>query len=244
MKLLKEYDSLTVIAASGSNAEFPLTNLQAVDEPYLRWWADAYTGDVWITVDRGAGAPAIDTAFLNNANFPMSRLQGNATNEWSSPTVDILANLGLDKIKNRKGWFSLGAFTPRWFRLLIPAGQTLDAGEPTVPALGNLLLGTAETIPTVAETPIRVISPKITQQFLNGRVRKKFLGVRRQALGVSINDDWAPIRDFQLTWDIAAISADFGSPADAWLVYGPDESNGTIRHTEDADESMTLDEVV
>lgn len=244
MKLLKTFDSLNVIAASGSNANFPLTNLQLVDEPYMRWWANAYSGDVWITVDRGAGAPVIDTVFLNNANFPMCRLQGNATNEWSSPTVNILANLGLDRIANRKGWFDLGTFTPRWFRLFIPAGQTLDVGEAAVPALGNLLLGAVETIPTVGEIQTRVISPKSTQQHINGRIKKKFLGVRRQALGVTINDDWASIRDFRLTWDIAAVAADFGSPADSWLVFGPDEANGTIRWAEDADDSMTLDEVV
>jgi|GEM_PF-1263367 len=243
MKLLKEYDSLTVIAASGSNAQFPLINLQS-DEPNLRWWADAYTGDVWITVDRGALAPAIDTVFLNNANFPMCRLQGNATNEWTSPAVNILANLGLDRISNRKGWFDLGAFTQRWFRLFIPAAQTLDVGEPTVPALGNLLLGSYVAIPTVGEVQCRVISPKNVQQFINGRIRKKFLGVRRQSLGISLSDDWALFRAFRLDWDIAALSADLGSPADAWLVYGPDESNGTIRHLEDADDSMTLDEVV
>lgn len=243
MKLLKEFDSLNVIAASGSNAEFPVTNLQSI-EPNLRWWVNDYAGDVWVTVDRGAGAPAIDTAVLNNANFPMCRLQGNPTNEWSSPAVNILANLGLDRIANRKGWFDLGTFTQRWFRLLIPAGQTLDAGEPIVPALGNLLLGSAEVVPTVGEIRCRVLAPKLVQQFISGRVRKKALAIKRQVLGVTINDDWASIRGFRLAWDIAAISADLGSPADVWLVYGPDESDGTIRWAEDADDSMTLDEVV
>jgi len=242
MKLLRTYNDLQQISASGSAVEFPLTNLQLI-EPTKRWWADAYAGDVWIVVDRGAGAGTIDTCFLNGCNFPVCKLQGNATNSWTDPSFDDTVAPLKDRLGNRKGWFALESFTYRYFRLLIPAGQALDIGAAVVPALANLLLGASETLPTAGEIRARVLRPKVTQQFKSGRIRKTDQVGGRHVLTITLNDDWAAIRNFMLDWSVAAVSADLGFVSDSWLVYSPDDSDGAIRFVEDADELLILDEL-
>ena len=244
MQIVTVFDPLTGLTASGSDAEFPAANLQQF-EPWRRWWADAYDADAWLLVDRGAGAGSIDSAFLGNANFPSCRLQAHATNAWESPSVDILAAPVVDNLGNRKGFFSLGTISHRYLRLLIPVGQTLDAGEAAVPALGVLALGLAGSFPTVQKIGVKTLRPFSRGVTVSGRLRKWRVGagVGRHVITIPQGDDWAAIRDFSLNWDLAVIAADLGSVGDAWLVYGADEDSRNAAWLEDADASITLEEV-
>jgi hypothetical protein len=245
MKIITAFDPLTTLTALNSDTEFPVANLKDF-LPWKRWWATGYAdGIVWVLVDRGAGASTIDSVYLGNANFPQCRLQLNDANVWTSPSVNILANLVKDDIGNRKGFFNLGANSLRYFRLSIASGQTLDVGAPTFPALGALVLGLAGTLPVVAEASTRTMRPYSRAVTVSGRLRKWRAGdgKGRHVVRLSMGDDWAPIRNFSLDWDMAAIAADLGDAGDAWLVYGADEAEKNAKFIEEADGSLTLEEV-
>lgn len=244
MKIVTAFDPLTGATASGSDTDFPVANLQRF-EPWRRWWADAYETDAWLLIDRGAGAGAIDSAFLAGVNFPSCRLQANDTNEWTTPAVNILAAPVLDNIGCRKGLFDLGTITHRYFRLLIPAGQALDSGEPVVPAVGALVLGLAVTLPIAQKIQVRTIRPYSRGTTPSGRLLKwrSGDGRGRHAITVPFGDTWATIRAMDLDWDKAVIGADLGLVGDAWLVYGPDEAESGVDWIDEASASITLEEV-
>lgn len=239
MKILYSFVVSSTLTSSGVVSGFPESNINDLD-PNKRAKLSGYTGDVWIVLDF-LTAQSLDSCFLNRCNFPQCKIQGNASNSWSSPSFDLTCNLVKDGAQNRKGWFNVTGFNYRYMRILISGGQTLDNSE-TTPAIGNLILGTAVTMPIVAQ-----ISPRLVQRFNRfesdeGTLVKSKKGLARHSISISIGDKYSPIRDFFKGWSIAVFFADLGSVADSWLVWPPDDWVPSVKNIHDSQLSTVLEE--
>lgn len=226
MKILSTFVGLGTVTASGFTAGFPATNVQNL-RPMVRWVVDAYAGDVWLLADLGA-AKVLTAAFLNRCNFPQCRIQGNASNSWSSPSFNELVNLAKDDAGNRKGYFPLTAFNYRYLRILIASGQTLDSAE-TLPAVGNLIVGADASLPAVREFGADLGEKFDRFESFAGALNKEAVGVARHVLDIRCEDAIATIRGMDKTWSMAVIFADWGSPAESWLVFKPERWNKPVQ---------------
>jgi hypothetical protein len=220
MKILSTFTSLGTVTSSGADASFPVTNVQNL-KPMVRWVADAYAGDVWIKADLGS-AKVLTAAFLNQANFPACKIQGNASDSWGSPSFSLDCTLVRDDTDNRKGWFDLVAFNYRWIRILIASAQTLDNSE-TVPALGNFIVGAAASVPAVIDFGVRIIKRFDRFESDGGSLNKEARGRARHVLSFTCEDAIATIRAMDKTWDDAVAFADWGNAAESWLVFPPED---------------------
>jgi hypothetical protein len=238
MKLLTTFNTLTSITSSGAGAGFPVANIADLD-PMKRWVASAYAGDVWVKAAVGAGFTG---AFLNRCNFPHCHIQWNATDVWTSPTINEAVTLVLDDCGNRKGWFAIPAGTASgYIRILIESGQTLDNSE-TLPAIGNLIIGTPTDIPYVAEFNPRVIQKWDRFESDGGGLARSKRGRARHVISMAFNDTLANIRALLKTWTMAVLFADLDNAGEAWLVYGPDSWDKPIASPLDASIGITLEE--
>lgn len=239
MKLLATFQALSTLTASGSDANFPVSNVVDL-EPMKRWHADAYTGDVWVKNDFGS-AKSLTAVFLNQCNFPACKVQGNDTDVWTSPSFELTCSLVVDDAGNRKGWFDLSAFNYRYLRVLIASGQTLDNSE-TVPAIGNIIAGTAETMPLVADLTARLVQRSIRFESDGGAVDKEKYGRARHLITINIGDSLANVRGMSKRWDIGVVFADLANAGEAWLVFPPDDWNRPIRSVLDAGLQFVMEE--
>jgi hypothetical protein len=239
MKILSTFEALTTKTSSGAGAGFPVANIADLD-PFVRWVADAYTGDVWVKVDFGS-AKVLTGLFLNQCNFPHCHVQGHASDSWASPSFDLGVDLVLDDAANRKGWFDLVAFNYRWLRILIPGSQTLDKSE-TVPAIGNLLVGAAVTLPLVSDFEARMVQRVRAFEADGGGYRESKQGRARHLISIGIGDSLANIRAMPKAWADAVIYADLGDAGDSWLVFPPNDWSRPIRSIIDAELRFQLRE--
>lgn len=239
MKLLSTFESLATLTASGSNASFPVANVIDI-EPFKRWHADAYAGDVWVMNDFGS-AKSLTAIFLNQCNFPACKVQGNDTNSWGTPSFELSCALVVDDAGNRKGWFDLSAFNYRYIRVLIASGQTLDNSE-TVPAIGNIIAGTSAALPLVGDFVARMVQRSIRFESDGGAVDKVKVGRPRHIISIGIGDSLANIRSMPKRWTIGVLFADLANAGEAWLVFPPDDWNRPIRSVIDADLQFNLEE--
>lgn len=226
MKIISTITALGTVTSSGANAAFPATNIQNL-KPMVRWVADAYAGDVWLKADMGS-AKVLTAAFLNQANFPACKIQGNATDSWGSPSFSLDCSLVVDDTGNRKGWFDLVAFNYRWIRILIASAQTLDNSE-TVPALGNFIVGTSAALPAVIDFTARLVKRYDRFESDGGSLNKEARGRSRHVLGFTCEDTIATIRGMAKTWANAVVFADWGSAAESWLVFPPEDWDKPIQ---------------
>ena len=240
MKIMTTFQSLGTPTSSGATTGFPVTNITDLD-PNKRWLSAYYPGeDVWTLVDFGS-AKVLTAIFLNQCNFPQCVIQGNASNVWSSPSFNYLANLIKDDASNRKGWFDLSAFNYRYLRILITASQPLDNSE-TVQAIGNLIAGSSVSLPIVGE-----LTPHLTQRFNRfesdgGNLTKTKKGRAKHTIGIGIGDSLANIRAMDKTWNIGVLYADMGNAGESWLVYPPEDWNKPIKNILDSQLSFTVEE--
>ena len=120
---LNEYDlTATVKTASSEASGFPLTNL--VNRWHTRCWRSTGVADEWITMDLGAGTHAIYAFAIKNHNFTdaaVIKIQGNATDAWGSPSVDVTMTYNADVM--REFWSSAQNY--QWWRL-----HMVDAANP------------------------------------------------------------------------------------------------------------------
>lgn len=230
MKLLSTIETLATLTSSGDTSGYPASNVKDL-EPMLRWWADAYTGEVWLKVDFGS-AKTLTALFVNQANFPHFHAQGNASDSWSTPSFDLGCDLVVDDAANRKGWFDLTAFNYRWLRILIPASQTLDEG--TVPKVGNVIVGAAVALPVVESLEVTLQQRKKSFEADGGGYFEAKKGRPRHIIQVGVNDTLALIRSMNKTWDSGVFFADLGNAGESWLVMSPSSwgkpiVNGTLQ---------------
>lgn len=232
MKLLHEFEPVLNPTASGADAEFPASNaIETEYDPGVPWIADSYIADAWLMVET---TNIIDSVFLNRCNFPQARIQWNATDEWSAPTVDLEVALVRDDAKNRKGWFPITGVTgPGYLKVLIPAGQTLDDSG-TAPQIGNLICGQAVTIPIVAEFDPRLVQDINSFKTFYGGYHEEPIGRAQHLISMKIGDDLDPVRNMPKTWALGVLFADLGNVGEAWLVYPARDWSRPIRSLEDA----------
>lgn len=240
MKALTAFQSLGTITSSGAASGYPASNVADLD-PGLVWKADAYAGDVWLKFDRGA-ATTTTAIFINRANFPQLRIQGNSSDSWTSPPFDMQCSLVQDDAGNRKGWFALTSFNYRWVRLLIPGSQTLDSGS--VPEVGNVIAGVAVELPIVRDFTTDLVRKIDSWLSDGGSLRKSFRGVPRHIITLEMGDTMANIRALTKTWQHAVLYSDLGDSGGAWLVYAPERITLPIRNPIDAGARMQLEERV
>lgn len=231
------FETLSNLTSSGADANFPVTNVVTM-EPMERWHADAYSGDVWIKWDFGV-AVSLTGIYLNQCNFPHAHLQGADSDGWTTPPVDTSLDLIVDDAGNRKGFFALSG-TRRWWRLLIPGGQTLDNSE-TVPAVGNLIVGTPSSV-TVSDFSADLIQGVRRFEATGGAVSQDRVGRARHALTISVANTRAAVRAIPKNWDHAVFAADLGYAAEAWLVLPPSSWPQPIRNLLDAQLRVQLEE--
>lgn len=237
MKLLSSFLTMTNLSSSGAAAGFPVSNI-ADTEPMKRWVAGAYAGYVWV---KAQIASAIGSVFLNRCNFPHAHVQWNATDSWGSPTVDQGVDLVQDDAGNRKAWVDLPANGAGYIRILIPGSQSLDNLE-TVPAIGNLIVGTAATFPTVSDFNPRLLRRFDRFESRAGAVTKTPLGRARHIIQFGIGDSLANVRAMPKTWDLGVIFADLGNAGESWLVFPPEDWDRPIRSVLDAQLRFALEE--
>lgn len=226
MKLLHIFETLTNITSSGANANFPAANIADLD-PMIRFQADAYSGDVWIKIDFGT-AKALDSFFLNQANFPHCHIQGNATDSWTTPSLDVGCDLVKDELDNRKGWFE-GAFNYRYLRILVPSGQTLDNSE-AVPALGNLIVGSHVDLPAVSAYTVGMVKRWDRFEPDGGGLEKNTDDRGRHVVTLESEDDVPTLRAIPKNWEIGVVFTDLGLVAESWLVYPPEEWSRPVKY--------------
>jgi hypothetical protein len=237
MKLLTTFDTLSSISASGSAAGYPVANIADLD-PMVRWHADAYSGDVWAKAQVGAGFTGV---FLNRCNFPQCRIQWHATDSWASPTVNSLVTLVSDDALNRKGFFTVAGTASGYIRILIASGQTLDNSE-TVPAIGNLIIGTPAELPAVAQFNPRLVQRWDRFEPDGGGFTKAKRGRPRHIISMTMGDVLANLRAVAKTWDVAVLFADLDNAGESWLVWGPEQHDKPITSVIDAALAWTLEE--
>jgi hypothetical protein len=239
MKLLSTFEDLSGVTTSGATAGYPASNVDDED-PGLVWKADAYAGDVWLKVDFGVAA-SLSAVFLNRANFPQAKIQGHATDVWTSPSYDATVNLVQDEAGNRKGWYDLTAFNYRWIRILIPSGQTLDGGA-SLPQLGNWITGTAADLPVVAEYSPDLVGRVDEWTSDGGNLLGNPRGIRRHVLALTFKDTLANLLAVPKTWDHAVLYEALGSAAGAFLVIAPARWSRPTRNPSDATLRVSLKE--
>lgn len=239
MKLLSTFTDLGTPTSSGATSGFPVTNIEDLD-PMVRWKADAYAGDVWVKADM-ASAQALTALFLNRCNFPQCRIQGHASDDFTSPSFNQLVSLVQDDAGNRKGWFDLTAFNYRWLRILIASGQTLDNSD-TLPAIGNLIVGASAELPVVAAVEPRLLQRQDRFEPDGGGLSKQKRGRARHIISVSVGDSLANVRAMAKTWDMGVIFADLDDAGEAWLVYPPEDWTKPIKSVAEAELRFILEE--
>jgi hypothetical protein len=216
MRLISSFSVITNLSACSSNAYFPVSNVLDI-EPMARWQAATYADAQWI---KGQIAQGVNGLFLNQCNFPSARFQWNATDVWTSPTVDITLSLEKDDCVNRKGFFDLTGTGPGYFRIYIPSLQTLDNSE-AVPAIGNIILGNAVTMPTASRYSPDKTSEVITTKAYESSPRDTIIGRSWHEITVDMKDWLSVVRALPKNWAQAVLIADMGYVDEAWLVQAP-----------------------
>jgi len=219
LKILDTFESLATLTASGSDADFPLANINDIGS-LIRWHAASYAADQWVKNDFGT-AIALTAIFLNQCNFPQCYIEGHATDDWAAPSFSQLVTLSQDRCSNRKAWATLTGFNYRWLRILIPSGQALDNSE-SVPAIGNVLCGTSAELP-----PGTFAYPK-NQEFYTfkadgGPEKRTTKGIPWHTITLSLKADKTEIEAVNSVWpaDCAVVFFDVGNVAQAFLVDPP-----------------------
>ena len=240
MKILSTFETLATLTALGTDAGFPLANIVGLN-PMVRWHSAAYAVDQWVKCDFGS-AKSLTALFLNQCNFAQCRIQGHATDDWTTPSYNELVSLVQDRCSNRKGWFDLTAFNYQWLRILIPAGQTLDNAE-AVPAIGNLICGTSADLPKVTNFSY----PKI-QDFYKFKpdgagLRKTPKGLPSHNVTIDMVDDRAAIEAVSSTWSNAVVFFNLGNAAQSFLVYAPDSWCPAVDQWPDMRLTLSLEEL-
>ena len=237
MKLLSSFLTMTNLSSSGAASGFPVSNI-ADAEPMKRWQASAYAGDVWVKAQISS---AIGSLFLNRCNFSHAHVQWNATDSWTSPTIDQGVDLALDDAGNRKAWVDLPANDAGFVRILIPGSQALDNSE-SVPAIGNLIVGTAATLPTIGDFNPRLIQRVNRFESDAGALAKTPIGRARHVIQIGVGDSLANVRAMPKTWPLGVIYADLGNAGESWLVFPPEDWDRPIRNVLDAQLRFSLEE--
>ncbi len=91
--LFNNFADVCTLTDSGELSGFPGSNVQ---HPFLiKRWRSLSTAQQWVKFDAGTGATlSIDTAAIVQHNLSAAasiHVQGNATDVWSSPSVDVTA---------------------------------------------------------------------------------------------------------------------------------------------------------
>jgi hypothetical protein len=238
MKLLSTFEDLSAVTASGSTANFPAANVDD-ENPGLYWRADAYGTDAWLKIDF-TSAKSLTCVFLNQANFPQCKIQGNAADSWASPSFDETVDLVQDEAGNRKGWFDLTAFNYRYLRILIPSGQALDSD--TVPILGNLITGTSAALPIVSQFTPELIGRMEEFESDGGNYDAEPIGIQRHILSLTFGDTLADLKAVPKTWQYAVLFEDLSDASGAWLIVRPTRWPRPTRNANDAKMSVQFKE--
>ena len=126
----------TVLTSSSEAAGFPDTRTQHRWKTRC-WRSDTDTAE-WIKVDLGLGTQDIKALVIKNHNFTSAAtlyLQGNATDAWGAPTVDVdlTGLITADTIV----YFWTSSQNLRWWRIYIDDGANTD----TYVKIGRVFLG-------------------------------------------------------------------------------------------------------
>ncbi|MEW6708324.1 MAG: hypothetical protein AB1403_00745 [Candidatus Riflebacteria bacterium] len=243
MKLLTDQNmrAIDTITASSQAAGFPASNLLQYD-PDLIWKAAAFSGSVTLLIDLAA-AGAIDNIWLNNANFLSATIQANSADSWASPPVSESVTLAEDDVGVVKGFFDLTTTHYRYVRVVIPVQTLADGGS--VPFLGNIILGTSESLvvsswePAVQEDFNSFTSDGGNySEFTPGKPRHIFSASMQAVTKAEM--DAAPLKG----WSAAVLFTDLGSVADSYLVYSPKGKRPRVRSQIDCDLEFVLRELV
>lgn len=108
------------VTASTAHATYVANNAREPQRRGKPWFTTAIT-DSWIRFDFGSTA-TIGLVGIVRANFEDVRVQGNATDVWTSPSYNELMEIGQNAFNfQRQLFFAPVAFAYRYMRVFIPA---------------------------------------------------------------------------------------------------------------------------
>lgn len=237
MKLISTFLTFTPTASS-SAAGFPASNVALLD-PGKRWKAGSFATTQTMTLDLGSMI-ASTSLFLNNVNFNACTITYYNASDVLVGTV-ALSPLK-DKAGKRKGIVTSPA-TCKKIVVSILITAALDNLE-AVPAIGNAIVGTADTIPTVSQWAPEVLAKSDSFLADGGSYSKSFATLQRHVISMTCEGSKAEIDAMPLAWTVGVIYADLGSVADAFLVYRPERLSGSTKSVLDCSVSLAMEERV
>lgn len=219
MKLLTTFEALGSPTTSGGDANYPIGNLAVtVLDPFLQFRFAQYNtaGGEWIVIDFGS-AKSLNCIYFNRCNFPHVHVQGHTSDSWGTPDYDLGCDLVQDECDNRKGFFAL-SFNKRFMRILVPLAQSLDYGYGSTPAIGNILFGTAATLPAVIEFNANVMLRLDGRQMDGGPENVRKLSRSRYAISGTCEGSLSSIKAIPKNWTQAVLWDEYSADA-AWLIW-------------------------
>lgn len=189
------------VTPSSEDAAYLGDNARSPQRPFMPW-RTAALGDQSIVFDWGA-ARKIDLVLLVNANFTSARIQGNASNVWTSPSFNQLITIA----RNPQMWrYQHGVIVTglnyRFTRVFIPSQTPVDGAA--YYSLGGVWAGTISTLPRPFrwEASYQTLQPRDDLQPPHGGARQRIsLGepvARVIARAYSTINENRPMRSDQL----------------------------------------------
>lgn len=144
--------SYFTVSASSGTPYFPVANIFN-DARWLFWRSEALVTDEWILIDSGAAVSAtdalimMDTDIASKCDLTNVKLQANATDVWTSPTLEVdISFVAGGSLTEPEGKLTAFAILPttynlRYWRIKLPktnAGDTIDVGKVFLGKLATL----------------------------------------------------------------------------------------------------------
>jgi len=155
-----DFIDLGTITSRSEVAAYPDDNVKEYWHLKRRFRANDVTKDDWLLKFDFGAAKTVEGVFLNDVNFDKVKIQGHATDTWTSPSYDgSIVEIGLDERVNRyKVFIPISGFNLQWMRIFIPATATAVGSYTTKWEVGSVVV--LDTVPTISKNAMMRTSSK------------------------------------------------------------------------------------